>query len=128
MYNPVLNNFLAAFGAPPPQPVLTPRIEAARDELLCFVAKKLEVAGHAVHLHCDALELQYVSSDLEEAGREIAGLLEERDLPLLWLERQSWGYGFVARGSGQSFALGGVLLETPRNVSWLAVCELRVAD
>ncbi|NJK44280.1 MAG: hypothetical protein HC933_08335 [Pleurocapsa sp. SU_196_0] len=128
MYNSVLNTFLAAFGAPLPQPVLTPQIEAARNELLCFVAKKLEAAGHAMHLYCDALELQYVSSDLEEAGREIAGLLEERDLPLLWLERQSWGYGFVARGSGQSFALGGVVLETPRNVSWFATCELRRVD
>jgi hypothetical protein len=128
MHNSVLNSFLAAFAGPRASPVPTPELEAARDELLGQVSERLARSGHALRVECGHFELRFAASDVLEAGQEIADTLEERDWPLLWLEQKPWGYGFAARAGLTALAIGGVFLESPRNIVWLAICDVAATN
>jgi hypothetical protein len=105
-------------------PPLTRDIEAARDDLLLEVSRRLSLANRAFRLECGGFELTHASNDLRTAGQDISRTLEGRDWPLLLLEVRPWGYGFVARAGGLALALGGVFMDAPRSVIWLSVCEL----
>jgi hypothetical protein len=124
MYSSVLDGFIAAFAPPRSAPMLTPKLEAARDEVLGEIQRQVLSLGSGWQLKSGILELSFAADDPREAGRELSETLLVRDWPLLWLEAQSWGYGFAARGDAGTLVIGGVLMDAPRNISWLSVCTL----
>ena len=124
MQGSVLDGFIAAFAPPRSAPVLTPELEAARDEVLNEIQRQLSDSSGAWQLECGDLELRFTSDNPQVAGQELSETLSERDYPLLWLEAHSWGYGFAAKGDGTTLVIGGVLLDSSRSVSWLSVCTI----
>jgi hypothetical protein len=124
MYGTVLDGFIAAFAPPRSMPVLTPQLEAARDEVLGEIQRRLVGLGGAWQVESGGLELSFAAADPQKAGQELAETLLERDWPLLWLEAHPWGYGFAARGDAGTLVIGGVFMDSPRNISWLSVCRI----